>query len=49
MLLLSSVYIYIGETLCYVIKYFTTFFASKYFSYFPPLKSRCVLWSEKIR
>ena len=29
-----------------VIKYFT-FFASKFFSYFPPLKPRCVLWSEK--
>ena len=31
----------------YVIKYFTTFFASKIFFYFPPLKPRCVLWSEK--
>ena len=30
-----------------VIKYFTAFFASKFFSYFPPLKPRCVLWSEK--
>ena len=31
-----------------VIKYFTTFFASNFFSpYFPPLKSRCILWSEK--
>ena len=30
-----------------VIKYFTTSFASKFFSYFPPLKSRCILWSEK--
>ena len=30
-----------------VIKYFTTFFASKNFSYFPPLKPRCVLESEK--
>ena len=31
----------------YVIKYFTTFFASKFFSYFPPLKPRCVLWFKK--
>ena len=31
----------------YVIKHFTTFFASEFFSYFPPLKPRCVLWSEK--
>ena len=31
----------------YVIKYFTTFFPSKFFSYFPPLKPRCVLWSDK--
>ena len=23
------------------------FFASKFFAYFPPLKPRCVLWSEK--
>ena len=30
-----------------VIKYFTTFFASNFFSYFPPLKPRCILWSEK--
>ena len=32
-----------------VIKYFTTIFASKknFFSYFPPLKPRCVSWSEK--
>ena len=30
----------------YVIKYFTTFFASVFFSYFPPLKPRCVSWSE---
>ena len=30
----------------YVIKYFTTFFASNFLSYFP-LKPRCVLWSEK--
>ena len=29
-----------------VIKYFTTLFASKFFPYFPPLKPRCVLWSE---
>ena len=30
-----------------VIKYSTTFFASKCFSYFPSLKPRCILWSEK--
>ena len=24
----------------------TTFFASKFFSYFPPLKPRCILWSS---
>ena len=30
----------------FIIKYFTTFFASKIFSYFPPLKLRCILWSE---
>ena len=30
----------------YVIKYLTTFFASKFFSYFP-LKPRCILWSKK--
>ena len=29
-----------------VIKYFTTFFASNFFSYFPPLKPMCVLWSS---
>ena len=31
----------------YVIKYFSTLFASKFFSYFPPLKPKCALWSEK--
>ena len=31
-----------------VIKYFTAFFCFKIvFSYFPPLKPRCILWSEK--
>ena len=30
-----------------VIKYFTTFFASKLFSYFSPLKPRCISWSKK--
>ena len=30
-----------------VIKYFTTFFASNFFPYFPPVKPRCALWSEK--
>ena len=31
----------------YVIKYFTTFLLQNFFSYFPPLKARCVFWSEK--
>ena len=30
-----------------VIKYFTTVFASKFFSYLPPLKPSSVLWSKK--
>ena len=30
-----------------VIKYFTTFFASNFPPYFPSLKPRCILWSEK--
>ena len=29
------------------IKYFTTFFASKFFSLFSSSKTRCVLWSKK--
>ena len=33
------------STLKNVIKYFTIFFASNFFSYFPPLKPRCILWS----
>ena len=30
-----------------VIKYFTTFFASKIFPYFSPRKPGCILWSKK--
>ena len=36
-----------GGVAIYVIKYFTAFFASKFFSYFPSVKTRCILWSEK--
>ena len=41
-------YIYIGEILCYLLlNILLHFLLQNFFSYFPPLKPRCVLWSEK--
>ena len=45
---LNVAYIYIGEILCYLLLNTLPYFLlQNFFSYFPPLKPRCILWSEK--
>ena len=40
-------YIYIGEILFMLLNILPHFLLQILFSYFPPLKPRCVLWYEK--
>ena len=45
---LNLAYIYIGEILCdLLLNILPHFLLQIFFSYFPPLKLRCILWSKK--
>ena len=44
---LNVAYIYIGEILFMLLSILPHFLFQFFFSYFPPLKCRCILWSEK--